>query len=81
MSLFNDVRFDSLGAVREEIRLWLGPGAISPSVTPRDAAARDALVAVLIHSLAQELSDIRVRSHIQALLADMTRSAGEPFAD
>jgi hypothetical protein len=44
----------------------------------RNNAARDVLLSVLIHNLAEELSDVGVRAQIQALLATYTRSmAGE----
>ena len=80
MSLIHDVRFESLGAVKAEIREWLGT-APTPSQTPaKQLAARDALVSVLIHHLAQELSDVRVRGQIQALLSDLPSSGGNPFA-
>jgi hypothetical protein len=75
MSLVQDVTFDSLGAVRQEIREWLGPDALVPHRSESNGAARDVLISVLIHNLVEELSDVRVRSQIQALLADMTQSA------
>ncbi|PTY06949.1 hypothetical protein DB347_10140 [Opitutaceae bacterium EW11] len=81
MSLFQDVTFESLGAVRREIREWLGPDAVHDEHSPRNKAARDVLVSVLIHSLAEELSDVRVRSEIQALLSDLHKKAGRSFAD
>lgn len=74
MSLVQDVTFDCLGAVRQEIREWLGPDAVAPTRSDNNSAARDVLVSVLIHNLAEELSDVRVRSQIQALLANLTRS-------
>lgn len=81
MTLHEDVTFDSLSAVKEEIRQWLGPESLAGTHAPKHSAARDALVAVLIHSLADELSDVRVRSQIHALLADLPKRVGEPFAD
>lgn len=81
MPLVQDVTFESLGAVKEEIREWLGPNAIAPAGSAKHAAARDALVAVLIHRLADELSDVRVRSQIHALLSDLSAAAGKRFAD
>lgn len=81
MSLFQDVTFESLGAVRQEIRDWLGPDASRPEPTLKSKAARDVLISVLIHSLAQELSDVRVRSEIQALLSDLHKRAGKRFTD
>jgi hypothetical protein len=75
MSLIQDFTFDSLGAVRQEIREWLGPDPTVTSAERSSTAARDVLVSVLIHNLVEELSDVRVRSQIQALLADMTQSA------
>jgi hypothetical protein len=81
MTLLDDVTFESLGAVKQEIREWLGPDSVTPTRSPEHSAARDVLISVLIHSLAQELSDVRVRSQIQALLADLTTSDGRRFAD
>jgi hypothetical protein len=81
MSLLQDVTFDSLGAVKQEIREWLGPDALATSRSPQHSAARDVLISVLIHSLAEELSDVRIRSQIQALLAGLTQEAGKQFAD
>ena len=81
MTLHEDVTFDSLSAVKEEIRQWLGPESISSPHAPKNSSARDALVGVLIHSLADELSDVRVRSQIHALLADLPKRVGEPLAD
>ena len=81
MPLHDDVTFESLGAVKEEIREWLGPDAKNAKRTKETGAARDALVSVLIHSLAQELSDVRVRAQIQALLADLSHQRSKRFAD
>ena len=74
-SLVQDVTFDSLRAVRQELREWLGPDAMAPHRNERKGAAQDVLVSVLIHNLVEELSDVSVRSQIQALLADFTQSA------
>jgi hypothetical protein len=81
MSLVQDVTFDSLGAVRQEIREWLGPDAIVPSRSDKNSAARDVLISVLIHNLAEELGDVKTRSQIQALLAHMTQSAAARAVD
>lgn len=75
MSLVQEVTFDSLDAVRQEIREWLGPDAVVPGRPEQHSAARDVLISVLIHNLAEELSDVRVRAQIQALLATITRSS------
>lgn len=75
MSLVQDVTFESLGAVRQEIREWLGSDAIVPSRSEKSSAARDVLISVLIHNLAEELGDVKTRAQIQALLAHMTQSA------
>jgi hypothetical protein len=72
MSLVQDVTFESLNAVRQEIREWLGPDAVLPTRSEETNAARDVLISVLIHNLAEELSDVRTRAHIQALLAEQT---------
>jgi hypothetical protein len=74
-SLVQDVTFDSLRAVRQELREWLGPDAMAPNRNERKGAAQDVLVSVLIHNLVEELSDVSVRSQIQALLANFTQSA------
>ena len=80
MSLLHDVTFESLGAMRAELREWLGPDAITPKRTDRHNAARDVLVSVLIHNLAEELSDVRIRSQIQALLADLNQESARKNA-
>ena len=77
MSIINDVTFDSLTAVRRELRDWLGPEATAETRSSRHNSARDVLVSVLIHNLAEELSDVRVRSQIQALLAHHTKQNEE----
>jgi hypothetical protein len=74
MSLVQDITFNSLDAVRQEIREWLGPDAVTSGSSELNDVARDALISVLIHNLVEELSDVRVRAQIQALLADMTQS-------
>ena len=74
-SLVQDVTFDSLRAVRQELREWLGPDAMAAHHNERKGAAQDVLVSVLIHNLVEELSDVRIRSQIQALLATFTQSA------
>lgn len=81
MSLVQDVTFDSLSAVRQEIREWLGPDALTPMRSERNNAARDVLLSVLIHNLAEELSDVSVRAQIQALLATHTRAMAVETAD
>ena len=81
MPLHDDVTFESLGAVKQEIREWLGPDAKNMKRAKQTGAARDALVSVLIHSLAQELSDVRIRGQIQALLADLSYQRSKRFAD
>jgi hypothetical protein len=74
MSLIQNFTFDSLGAVRQEIGEWLGPEAVTPARAARRNAARDALISVLIHNLAEELSDARTCAQIQTLLAPLTRT-------
>ena len=82
MPLHDDVTFESLGAVKQEIREWLGPDAKSTKKRAKETvAARDALISVLIHSLAEELSDVRVRGQIQALLAELSYQHGKRFTD
>lgn len=75
MSLVQDVTFDSLGAVRQELREWLGPDAVLPTRSEKNSAARDVLISVLIHNLVEELSDIKTRAQIQALLAHLTKTS------
>ena len=74
MSLIQEVTFESLGAVRQELRDWLGPDAVAPERSEKASAARDVLISVLIHNLAEELSDVKTRSQIQALLAQVTKA-------
>ena len=85
MTLYKDVTFESLSAVKEELREWLGPepagAAHHNGKSKATGAARDALVSVLIHRLAEELSDVIVRSQIQALLAEMSKRNGKRFSD
>jgi hypothetical protein len=81
MSLVQDLTFDSLDAVRQEIREWLGPDEVNTGASERHEGARDVLISVLIHNLVEELSDVRVRAQIQALLADMTQAAETRYRD
>lgn len=81
MSLYQDVTFESLGAVKREIREWLGPDALTANRTPEQRRARDVLISVLIHSLAEELSDVRIRAQIHALLADLSKTVDGRFRD
>ena len=73
MKLLEDVTFDSLAAVRQELREWFGPDARTSAHPKLHQASRDMLLSIIIHSLAAELSDVRVRSQIQALLSDLGR--------
>jgi len=73
MKLLEDVTFDSLAAVRQELREWFGQdGRNSLHGTPHKAS-RDMLLSIIIHSLAEELSDVRVRAQIQASLSELGR--------
>lgn len=81
MTLAEEVTFESLGAIRDELREWLGPDSDGRSRTVKSRAQRDVLVSVLIDNLAQELSDVHVRAQIQALLADLSHRAGKHSAD
>lgn len=77
MKLLEDVTFDSLAAVRQELREWFGPDAKAPLNGARPhRASRDMLLSIIIHSLAEELSDVSVRSQIQAALSDLGRDNG-----
>jgi hypothetical protein len=71
MKLLEDVTFDSLAAVRQELREWFGPDAKNSGQVRPNQVSRDMLLSIIIHSLAAELSDVRVRSQIQALLSDL----------
>ena len=73
MKLIEDVTFDSLAAVRQELREWMGQDSKSSLHGRTKNATRDMLLAIIIHSLAEELSDVRVRSQIQAALSEVTR--------
>jgi hypothetical protein len=77
MSLVQDVTFDSLGAIRQEIREWLGPDAVVPTRNDKNRVARDVLVSVLIHNLAEELSDVRTRSADSGSLGAFYPDGGE----
>jgi hypothetical protein len=75
MKLLEDVTFDSLAAVRQELREWFGPTDSRNSLHGNrpHKASRDMLLSIIIHSLAEELSDVRVRSQIQASLSELGR--------
>jgi hypothetical protein len=72
MKLIEDVTFDSLAAVRQELREWMGHEKSSLNARQKKVT-RDMLLSIIIHSLAEELSDVRVRSQIHAALSDLTR--------
>ena len=76
MKLLEEVTFDSLTAVRQELREWFGPDAKNAGHPRTHKASRDMLLSIIIHSLASELSDVRVRSQIQALLSDLGQENG-----
>jgi len=77
MKLLQDVTFDSLTAVRQELREWFNsdPKTSLNGARPHKAS-RDMLLSIIIHSLAEELSDVSVRSQIQAALSDLGREKG-----
>lgn len=69
MKLQHDVTFDSLSAVRQELREWFGPESTEGRNGSRSrSATRDMLLSVIIQSLAEELSDASVRARIQEAL-------------
>lgn len=74
MKLLQDVTFDSLDAVRQELREWMGQDNMSAHHGSTKNATRDMLLSVIIHSLASELSDARMRSQIHATLTGIARS-------
>ena len=76
MKLLEEVTFDSLDAVRQELREWFGPDAKNSGEPRSRQASHDMLLSIIIHSLAAELSDVRVRSQIQALLSDLGQKSG-----
>ncbi|MFT3870061.1 MAG: hypothetical protein QM715_16560 [Nibricoccus sp.] len=73
MKLLQDVTFDSLSAVRQELREWSGNNARTSLHGKTPKATRDMLLSIIIHSLAEELSNVRVRAQIQAALSDLTQ--------
>lgn len=73
MKLLQDVTFDSLAAVRQELREWFGNDARTPLNGKTSKATRDMLLSIIIHSLAEELTNVRVRSQIQAALSDLSQ--------
>jgi hypothetical protein len=80
-SVFDEVTFDSLDAIKKELNEWFGPESEGSRSPHGGFTARDMLVTILMHSLAEELSDIRVRAQIQALLAEFSQSRQPHFAD
>ncbi|MBK9992150.1 MAG: hypothetical protein IPP19_15865 [Verrucomicrobia bacterium] len=72
MKLIEDVTFDSLDAVRQELREWMGHDNQSSLHGRTKNTTRDMLLSVIIHSLAKELSDVGVRSQINAALSGIT---------
>jgi len=82
MKLLEDVTFDSLAAVRQELREWFGPDSRNSlsGVRPHKAS-RDMLLSIIIHSLAEELSDVRVRAQIQASLSELGREKSRFYVE
>ena len=76
MKLLQDVTFDSLAAVRQELHEWFGSDGKTSLHGHDKNATRDMLLSIIIHSLAEELSDVSVRSQIQAALSDLGREKG-----
>ena len=82
MKLIEDVTFDSLAAVRQELREWFGPDSRnSLHGRPPHKASRDMLLSIIIHSLAEELSDVRVRAQIQASLSELGREKSRFYVE
>jgi hypothetical protein len=75
MKLQQEVTFDSLSAVRAEIREWFGSD--SPHRSSTHGSSRDMLLSVIIHSLAEELSDTATRERVQRALEEMPRPASK----
>ncbi|MFT3781412.1 MAG: hypothetical protein QM790_05290 [Nibricoccus sp.] len=73
MKLLQDVTFDSLSAVREELREWFGQDGRASLHGKSQKDTRDLLLSIIIHSLAEELSDVRVRAQIHAALSELSR--------
>jgi hypothetical protein len=80
-SPFKDVTFESLDALKKELNEWFGDEGNGEPAKSASFSSRDMLVSILIHSLAEELSDVRVRSQIQALLAEFSQKRRPHFAD
>ena len=74
MKLLQDVTFDSLAAVRQELHEWFGSDAKTALHGHDRSATRDRLLSIIIHSLAEELSNVRVRSQIQASLSQLSQN-------
>jgi hypothetical protein len=72
MKLLQDVTFDSLAAVRHELHEWFGSDGHASLHGHDKNATRDMLLSIIIHSLAEELSNVRVRSQIQASLSQLS---------
>ena len=73
MKLLQDVTFDSLAAVRQELHEWFGSDGKTSLHGHDKNATRDMLLSIIIHSLAEELSSVRVRSQIQASLSELSQ--------
>jgi hypothetical protein len=74
MKLLQDVTFDSLAAVRQELHEWFGSDGQAALHGHDKNATRDMLLSIIIHSLAEELSNVRVRSQIQASLSQLSHN-------
>jgi hypothetical protein len=74
MKLAHEVTFDSLTAVRQEIDEWFGSTSTFAHLQEAQTPSRDLLVSVLIHRLADELSDVELRSRLHTILANFTRT-------
>ena len=82
MKLLEDVTFDSLAAVRQELREWFGPDARnSLHGGHTHKASRDMLLSIIIHSLAEEISEVRVRAQIQAALSELGREKSRFYVE
>lgn len=75
MKLQHDVTFDSLEAVRQEIREWFGADVPSRATHRSNNATRDVLLSLIIASLADELSDANTRTRILEALEKLPAPA------
>ncbi len=77
MKLLQEVTFDSLSAIRQELHEWVGNNRASLHGSPR-TNKRDMLLSIVIHNLADELSDPDVRTRIHSALSELNQKPLAP---